>query len=86
MYRIKNIKFTHNKFSNKGGTQLLKKLRSHTELRFLALSWNNIRDGFLKPSKFEKIVNQFYKFSERDKKVFNNFHIDQAFKNSKNGI
>ena len=79
--RILNL--SHNHFSNKGGTQLIKKLRTHTELRVLDLSWNNIGDGFTKPNKFEKIVNQFYKASDRDKKVFNNFHIDQALRTAR---
>ena len=57
--RILNL--SHNKFSNKGGTQEIKKLRSHTELRVLDLSWNNIGDGFTKPSKFYKELINFIK-------------------------
>ena len=79
--RIFNL--SHNKLTNKGGTLIMKQLRTHTELRVLDLAWNNIGDYLTKPNKFETIVNQFYRNNDREQRVFNNFHIDEAIRTAR---
>ena len=46
-----------NKLTNPGATQLMKKLRTHSELRILDLAWNNIGNDLTVEPKYEEIVN-----------------------------
>lgn len=66
-----------NKLTNPGATMLIKKLRTHSEMRILDLAWNNIGNDFTREPKYEEIVNTDLTNPNRN---MHNFELNETCK------
>ena len=71
-----------NKLTNPGATMLIKKLRTHSEMRILDLAWNNIGNDFTREPKYEEIVNTDLTNPNRN---MHNFELNETCKTMKIG-